>query len=166
MGRGGGRRVSYSPGVAITPEDILVPRRQSYNKVPVGKTLVGDNEIRGDYGARLPRRRGDYHYLNDIRLQIKSSVSSQLTEIRDTFSSLPDSQKREFLDDAYQHFHQVAEAAREQFDIYGPNSQQGRVLDQLIRSSVYARRDVENIAEGFDSRPGAYDYGIEDFSYD
>lgn len=153
MGRGGGRRVYHSPGVVKTPEDILVPSKQPYGKVPVGRSLVGNNEIRGNYGERIPRIRGDYQYLQDLRLQIKSQVASQLSDIRNTLASLSPSDKERFLDDAYQHFHQVGEAAREQFDIYGPKSQQGRVLDQLIRSSVYARQDIESLSEGFDFRP-------------
>ena len=148
MGRNSGRRVLLGGSLALTPENFVVPFPQPFGEVPVGGSFYGIGEVKGKFGERLTRSRGDFVQLDSIRLSVKSKVRKQLLEIEDRAAILPAADRQRYLDGAYQHFNKNLQDAREQFDIYGPNSQQGRVLDQVIRSNVYARQVVEDLAGG------------------
>lgn len=154
-------------GEGISP---LRSKDRKFGETPVGETHEGDI-IRGAYGARERRNRGDYGELNQQRSRIKEDSNFQIRSLRENLSGKTGQEREDFLDRAWIASDQKLLDLRSQYELYGVGSKQGRIIDQQIRSEVRHLAEIEYLSGTRDTRLGRsyqnrfdrgsrYDYGI------
>lgn len=150
--------------------NALRSRTAKFGEVPVGETPSGDI-IYGAFGARERRTKGDYPALNQQRSEIKQDSNFRIRTLRENLQGRTGQGRENFLDQAWQETDQKLLDLRSQYELYGQNSKQGRLIDQQIRSEVRYLAEIEYLSGVRETRLGRayqnrfdrgtrYDYGV------
>jgi hypothetical protein len=153
----------------------LIPGRRKFGEVPRGLTH-DRREVTGEFGARMKRTKGDYVAINESLGRMRQETALRRKELSDEYASFQNNPQllQERLDQRLQFHDQELLRLREQYDLYGPNSVQGRAIEGRIKGEVFLLNETERLAgyrsgERFyksatdinRSRPGDFNYTPE-----
>ncbi|GAX45775.1 hypothetical protein NIES4075_67960 [Tolypothrix sp. NIES-4075] len=125
----------------------LVPGRRKFGEVPRGLTHDG-REVKGEFGARMQRTKGDYVKINESIGRMRQETAVRKQELINDYQAFQNNPQllQERLDQRLQFHDQELLRLREQYDLYGSNSVQGRAIEQRIKSEVYLLNETERLA--------------------
>ncbi|MCT7957275.1 hypothetical protein [Laspinema palackyanum] len=139
---------------------------QRFGKVPTGVTKAGETVV-GRYGERTNRREVKYVTINGTRENLRAASRERNSEL---FTKMPgDSQQRQqYLDNAWIQQERAIQDLRTQYDLYGHNSREGRLIEQELTSRTWEMSQIERAAgvrDGWAGNATKQSGNTRDFGY-
>ncbi|MCT7984959.1 hypothetical protein NG796_16935 [Laspinema sp. A4] len=117
---------------------------QRFGEVPSGTTKSGETVV-GRYGERTNRREVNYVTINGTRESLRAASRERNSEL---FSKMPadPQQRQQYLDNAWIQQERAIQELRIQYDLYGPNSREGKLIEQELTSRTWEMSQIERAA--------------------
>lgn len=103
-------------------------------------------EAKRMFGDVIPRTKGDHKIINPFIMKNRKAVAAERKKITREVADLRGQKRTEYLDKKWIDNENKIIDLRQQYDLYGKRTVQGRLLDQHIKGRVHIQQHIERIA--------------------